>query len=78
MAAVRRCSERRRSCGAPSGIAAQTARAIYVGDETRDIEAARAAGAASGAVVWGYAAAEALLGLNPTIVFHDVEQLGRM
>ena len=61
-----------RHCGA------DRARTIYVGDETRDIEAARATGAASGAVLWGYAAAEALLGLNPTIVFHDVEQLGRM
>jgi phosphoglycolate phosphatase len=28
-------------------------RTIYVGDETRDIEAARAAGTASGAVLWG-------------------------
>jgi len=54
MAAVRRCSEKRRSC---------------------DIEAARAAGTASVAVLWGYAAPDALLGLDPTIVFRSVEQL---
>jgi phosphoglycolate phosphatase len=53
-------------------------RTIYVGDETRDIEAARAAGTASGAVLWGYAAPDALLGLNPTIAFHKVEQLCEM
>jgi phosphoglycolate phosphatase len=50
-------------------------RTIYVGDETRDIEAARAAGTASGAVLWGYAAPDVLLGLGPTIVFHRVDQL---
>jgi len=50
-------------------------RTIYVGDETRDIEAARAAGTASGAVLWGYAAPDALRSLNPTIVFHNVDQL---
>jgi phosphoglycolate phosphatase len=54
------------------------ARTIYVGDETRDIEAARAAGTASGAVLWGYAAPDVLLGLKPTIVFHDVAQLRTM
>ena len=53
-------------------------RTIYVGDETRDIEAARAAGTASGAVLWGYAAPDALLGLNPTIAFHTVDQLCNM
>jgi len=50
-------------------------RTIYVGDETRDIEAARTAGTASGAVLWGYAAPDVLLGLGPTIVFHRVDQL---
>jgi phosphoglycolate phosphatase len=54
---------------------ADRTRTIYVGDETRDIEAARTAGTASGAVLWGYAAPDALLDLNPTIVFHDVDQL---
>jgi len=50
-------------------------RTIYIGDETRDIEAARAAGTASGAVLWGYAAADALLDLDPTIAFDHVDQL---
>jgi len=53
-------------------------RTIYVGDETRDIEAARAARTASGAVLWGYAAPEALLALDPTVVFHDVARLGQL
>jgi phosphoglycolate phosphatase len=53
-------------------------RTIYVGDETRDIEAARAAGTASGAVLWGYAAPNALLGLDPTLVFRDVNELCHM
>jgi phosphoglycolate phosphatase len=63
--AIRRCNVDRK-------------RTIYVGDETRDIEAARAAGTASGAVLWGYAAPDALLGLNPTIAFHTVDQLCNM
>jgi len=50
-------------------------RTIYIGDETRDIEAARAAGTASGAVLWGYAASDALLDLDPTIAFDHVDQL---
>jgi phosphoglycolate phosphatase len=45
------------------------AEAIYVGDEVRDIEAARAAGMASGAVSWGYAAPAALLLASPTEMF---------
>jgi phosphoglycolate phosphatase len=63
--AIRRCNVDRK-------------RTIYVGDETRDIEAARTAGTASGAVLWGYAAPDALLGLNPTIAFHTVDQLCNM
>ncbi|MCB4823878.1 HAD hydrolase-like protein [Roseicella aerolata] len=43
--------------------------AIYVGDETRDAEAAARAGIAFGAVNWGYAAPAALLALGPRQVF---------
>lgn len=43
--------------------------AIYVGDETRDAEAAARAGMAFGAVTWGYAAPAALLALGPGRVF---------
>lgn len=46
------------------GVLRQTgipaSRAIYVGDELRDIAAARAAGVASAAVSWGYGRADAL------------------
>jgi phosphoglycolate phosphatase len=39
--------------------------AIGIGDETRDIEAAREAGIAAGAVLWGYAPPEALARFTP-------------
>ncbi len=45
------------------------AHAIAIGDEVRDIEAARAAGIACGAVTWGYAAPEKLRELEPDLVF---------
>ncbi|MGJ4928399.1 HAD hydrolase-like protein [Bradyrhizobium sp. HKCCYLS2038] len=52
---------------------------IAIGDETRDIEAARAAGIAFGAVTWGYAAEKALRAHQPELVFtqvaHIAEQL---
>lgn len=43
--------------------------AISIGDEVRDIEAARAAGIACGAVTWGYAAPEALASERPDATF---------
>ena len=49
------------------------AQAIAIGDETRDIDAAREAGIAAGAVLWGYAAPEALTRLAPDHVFADYE-----
>jgi phosphoglycolate phosphatase len=42
---------------------------LCVGDETRDIEAAREVRAASGAVLWGYATAEILQKFTPTHTF---------
>ncbi len=42
---------------------------LCVGDEQRDIEAAQAVGAASGAVLWGYAAPDLLVRSNPTMTF---------
>ena len=41
------------------------ARAIYIGDQTADAEAARAAGMDFGAVAWGYATAAALDATGP-------------
>jgi phosphoglycolate phosphatase len=49
--------------------------AIAIGDETRDIEAARAAGIACGAVTWGYAAPRALRDRAPDLVFERMEEI---
>jgi phosphoglycolate phosphatase-like HAD superfamily hydrolase len=38
---------------------------LYVGDETRDIEAAKESGLRMAAVTWGYNSAVALSALNP-------------
>jgi phosphoglycolate phosphatase len=51
------------------------AQAISIGDEVRDIEAARAAGIACGAVMWGYAAPGALRGMRPDLVFERMEDI---
>jgi len=53
------------------------AQAIAIGDETRDIEAARAAGIACGAVTWGYAAPRALQALRPDLVFERTDDIAR-
>jgi phosphoglycolate phosphatase len=51
------------------------ARAISIGDEVRDIEAARAAGIACGVVMWGYAAPDALRALGPDMVFTRMQDI---
>ncbi len=48
---------------------------ICIGDETRDIEAARSAGLACGAVGWGYASVDMLLSQKPDFMFASVEEL---
>jgi phosphoglycolate phosphatase len=57
--------------------AVDAAQAISIGDETRDIEAARAAGIACGAVTWGYAAPEALKVLGPDLIFDGMDDVAR-
>jgi phosphoglycolate phosphatase len=47
-------------------------RAIAIGDEARDIEAARAARVAAGAVAWGYALPELLASMQPDFLFESV------
>lgn len=47
-------------------------RVIAIGDEIRDIEAARAVGIACGAVSWGYAAPAALRARGPDLVFERI------
>jgi phosphoglycolate phosphatase len=54
---------------------AEAAHTIAIGDELRDMEAARAAGIAFGAVTWGYAAPEALRAGTPDLVFERVEDI---
>jgi phosphoglycolate phosphatase len=46
-----------------------------IGDEVRDIEAARALGVNSLAVTWGYAAAAALEAAQPTRLVHAPAEL---
>lgn len=48
---------------------------IAIGDEVRDIEAARAVGIACGAVCWGYAAPAALQALGPDFLFSKIEDI---
>lgn len=54
------------------------AEAIYVGDELRDADAARAVGIAFGAVAWGYAAPDALRALRPDRFFTDITDIDRL
>lgn len=48
---------------------------IYVGDEIRDIEAARDANMAFGAVSWGYNRVEPLRARSPSEVFYSVDEI---
>jgi phosphoglycolate phosphatase len=54
---------------------ADPASVIAIGDEVRDMEAARAAGLGFGAVTWGYAAPEKLRALEPDLVFERMEDI---
>lgn len=56
-----------------SGVPA--AQALCVGDEIRDLEAARRTGLAFGAATWGYTTAEALRAAGPDWAFEDVEAI---
>jgi phosphoglycolate phosphatase len=49
--------------------------AICIGDEIRDLEAARKAGIAFGAVTWGYTVPEALIAHAPAMVFRSVAEI---
>lgn len=53
------------------------AAAIYIGDEIRDIEAARGLGMAAGVVLWGYNSAAALRGQGPDRIFASMHEIGR-
>lgn len=50
---------------------------LAIGDEVRDIEAARSAGIACGAVCWGFATTEALRARAPDLIFERMEDIVR-
>ncbi|MDP4023622.1 HAD hydrolase-like protein [Methylobacterium sp. NEAU 140] len=50
-------------------------RVLCVGDEIRDLEAARSVGCAFGAVVWGYTRAEALAAQAPDHLFAEPAEI---
>jgi phosphoglycolate phosphatase len=50
---------------------------ICIGDETRDIDAARSANLICAAVAWGYAGLDVLEAHKPNFIFFNVEQLAQ-
>lgn len=50
-------------------------RAVYIGDEVRDIDAACRAGIAVGAVTWGYNDASLLRACDPDLLFAQVHEI---
>jgi phosphoglycolate phosphatase len=56
-------------------LGAKPSETICIGDEIRDIEAAKAAGMDSGAVAWGYALPAALQTAGPTYLFNSIEEM---
>ncbi len=48
---------------------------LYIGDETRDIEAARKSGIKVAAVTWGYNSSTALKSFQPDYVLHSPQEL---
>lgn len=65
--------ERLRRVQQRAGLAASDV--VYIGDEIRDIVAARRAGMISGAVTWGYNRAAALRRQRPDLVFGQVAEI---
>lgn len=58
-------------------LGAKPSETICIGDELRDIDAARAAGMDSGAVAWGYALPVALQAAGPMHFFHAIEEIAQ-
>ncbi|MDH4745410.1 HAD hydrolase-like protein [Sphingomonas sp. CBMAI 2297] len=48
---------------------------LAVGDETRDIDAAREVGMRAGSVLWGYAAEELLIAMRPDVLFRTPQDI---
>lgn len=51
------------------------AETLSIGDETRDVDAAREVGMRAGSVLWGYASEEVLAGMNPDVMFRTPEDI---
>jgi phosphoglycolate phosphatase len=56
---------------------ARADRTIAIGDEARDIEAARKVGLAVGAVSWGYATIDLLQAQQPDYLFSSMDDIRR-
>lgn len=56
----------------------QPGETIYIGDETRDIEAAHGSGIAAGAVAWGYNTIELLGKFNPEFAFYHPTEISAL
>ncbi len=52
--------------------------ALAIGDEVRDIEAARKVGVACGAVTWGYARGDVLAARQPDHLFHRIDDIAAL
>lgn len=48
---------------------------VYVGDESRDLDAAKKAGVSVAAVAWGFHSPELLAGMNPTVMLQQPADL---
>jgi phosphoglycolate phosphatase len=48
---------------------------LAIGDESRDIDAAREVGIGAGAVLWGYANPDLLVAMKPDLAFETPEQI---
>ncbi|UGB46277.1 HAD hydrolase-like protein [Frateuria edaphi] len=70
--------KRRRIARVLSATGTLPPRAIYVGDQITDGEAARAAGVDFGAVAWGYGAPQSLQRLLPAHLFHHADELAML
>ncbi len=48
---------------------------IFIGDEVRDIEAAKKANISAGAVSWGYNKIRSLEEKTPDAIFHNIDEI---
>ncbi len=69
-------ARRLRTLLARTGVAPD--RALCIGDEIRDLEAARALGCPFGAVAWGYTDSRALAALGPEHLFSEPAEIARL